>query len=175
MLVCGLLVSFRRIASTLPISSVVVSDVERMAQWRSAWCDDVDDDATLQAFHVIGDTRGGSSGGRKGGKGGGGGRGGSGGKGGRGKRGQSCRFKEIEANLRELQPMTLEDRQTLRPPPRLAQFAQKEPDAARLLENIHEDERLWFTLIRHVDRAEETRLLASFGASPYEKPADLNI
>ena len=46
---------------------MVVSDVERMAQWRSAWSDDVDDDATLQAFHVIGDTKGG----RKGGKGGG--------------------------------------------------------------------------------------------------------
>jgi hypothetical protein len=116
---------------------VVVSDVERMAQWRStsAWIDDVDDDATLQAFHVIGDTKGGRKGG-KGGGGGGGGRGRSGGKGGRGKRGQSRRFKEIEANLRELQPMTLEDRQTLRPPPRLAQFAQKEPDAARLLEHI---------------------------------------
>ena len=146
---------------------MVVSDVERMAQWRStsAWIDDVDDDATLQAFHVIGDTKGGRKGG-KGGGGGGGGRGRSGGKGGRGKRGQSRRFKEIEANLRELQPMTLEDRQTLRPPPRLAQFAQKEPDAARLLENIHEDERLWFTLIRHVDRAEAIRLIASFGASP---------
>ncbi len=88
--------------------------------------------------------------------------GGEGRKGGKGGYGPSRRQREIAANLKELAPLTRDERQALRPPPRLKQFAQREPNVAELLGKLHEDEQLWFTLLRHVNRDEATRLLEGF-------------